>query len=117
MFDFFLHSVCFPVMMSREVSQALSVIEEKGMVIIMVFKTKGTCSREIEIEIDGDVIRSVRFVGGCAGNTAGVAKLVQGMKVDDVIEKLEGTTCGVKPTSCPDQLAKALRQIKEQPVC
>lgn len=80
----------------------------------MVYKTKGTCSKEIQVEADGDVIKSVKFVGGCAGNTAGITKLVQGMKIDDVIEKLEGTVCGIKSTSCPDQLAKALRQLRSE---
>lgn len=79
----------------------------------MLYTTKGTCSRAIEIETDNDTIKSVRFVGGCAGNTSGIAKLVQGMKIDDVISRLEGTTCGPKPTSCPDQLAKALKELKK----
>lgn len=78
----------------------------------MVYTTKGTCARAIEIETDQDTIKSVHFIGGCAGNTSGIAKLVEGMKIDDVIERLEGTTCGPKPTSCPDQLAKALRELK-----
>ena len=78
----------------------------------MVYKTKGTCSQAIQIETDGDVITSVQFIGGCDGNTKGISKLVTGMKVDDVISKLEGTTCGMRPTSCPDQLARALKQMK-----
>jgi uncharacterized protein (TIGR03905 family) len=80
----------------------------------MTYKTKGTCSQAINVEAENGVITSVKFVGGCAGNTAGIEKLVLGMKVDDVIERLEGTTCGMRPTSCPDQLAKALKQLKEQ---
>lgn len=79
----------------------------------MVYKTKGTCSQAIDVETENGVITSVKFIGGCAGNTAGIAKLVTGMKVDDVITKLEGTTCGMRPTSCPDQLAKALKQIRD----
>lgn len=84
----------------------------------MLYTTKGTCSRAIEIETDNttDTILSVRFIGGCAGNTSGIAKLVQGMKIDEVIERLEGTTCGPKPTSCPDQLAKALKELKKSMV-
>lgn len=78
----------------------------------MTYKTKGTCSQAIHVEAENNVITSVQFVGGCAGNTAGIAKLVVGMNVDDVIRKLEGTTCGMRPTSCPDQLAKALKQLK-----
>lgn len=76
----------------------------------MVFKTSGTCSQQIEFEIDGDVIKSVNFVGGCAGNTSGISRLVEGMRVEEVINKLEGTKCGFKSTSCPDQLSKALKQ-------
>lgn len=80
----------------------------------MVYKTKGTCSQAINVEVENGIITSVQFVGGCAGNTAGISKLVTGMKVDDVIERLEGTTCGMRPTSCPDQLARALKQIKAE---
>ena len=68
----------------------------------------------IEIELDGDVIKDVAFTGGCNGNLKGISQLIAGMKAEDVIEKLEGTTCGFKDTSCPDQLSKALREaIKE----
>ncbi len=63
----------------------------------------------IEIELDGDVIKDVVFTGGCNGNLNGISKLVTGMKAEDVISKLEGTKCGFKDTSCPDQLSKALR--------
>ena len=69
------------------------------------YKTKGTCSRQIKIETEGDIVKSVEFVGGCSGNTQGICRLVKGMKVDDVIAKLEGVRCGFKETSCPDQLA------------
>ena len=71
---------------------------------------QGTCSVMIEIELDGDVIKDVTFTGGCSGNLSGISKLIRGMKAEDVIERLEGTTCGPNPTSCPDQLSKALRQ-------
>lgn len=64
----------------------------------------------IEIELDGDTIKDVIFTGGCNGNLNGISKLIKGMKAEDVIEKLEGTRCGFKDTSCPDQLSKALRQ-------
>ena len=77
------------------------------------FTTRGVCSREIEISLDGDVIREVRFVGGCAGNTQGVAALVKGMRAQEAIERLSGIRCGFKPTSCPDQLATALKQALE----
>lgn len=79
----------------------------------MVYKTSGVCSREIHFELDGDTIKSVEFIGGCDGNTTGICHLVTGMKVNDVIEKLEGVRCGFKSTSCPDQLAKALRLAAE----
>lgn len=75
----------------------------------MIYKTKGTCSQAIQLELDGNIIKSVEFVGGCSGNTQGVASLVQGMKAEDAISRLEGIRCGFKPTSCPDQLAKALK--------
>lgn len=76
----------------------------------MIYKTRGTCSRSIEVELDGDIIKSVHFVGGCNGNTKGLSALVTGMKAQDVIDRLEGTDCEGRGTSCPDQLAKALRQ-------
>ena len=68
----------------------------------------------IEIELDGDTISDVTFTGGCNGNLSGISKLIKGMKAEDVIEKLEGTTCGVNTTSCPDQLSKALKQALAQ---
>ncbi len=64
----------------------------------------------IEIELDGDIIRDVVFTGGCNGNLSGISKLIKGMKAEDVIERIEGTTCGTNPTSCPDQLSKALKE-------
>lgn len=76
----------------------------------MIYKTKGTCSRAIEIELDRDTVKSVRFEGGCHGNTQGISKLVTGMKVQDVIRRLDGINCGGKGTSCPDQLARALKE-------
>lgn len=79
----------------------------------MVYTPKGVCSREIHVELDGDVIESVEFVGGCAGNTMGISQLVKGMKVDDAVARMEGIRCGFKSTSCPDQLAYALKLAKE----
>ena len=76
----------------------------------MIYKPTGVCSKEINIELDGDVIKSVKFTGGCSGNTQGVAALVAGMKVSDAISRLEGLRCGIRETSCPDQLSKALKQ-------
>ena len=80
----------------------------------MDYKTHGVCSRLIHLELDGDQITDVYFVGGCNGNLPGISSLVKGMKVEDAIEKLEGIKCGSKKTSCPDQLAKALREAIAQ---
>ena len=77
----------------------------------MRYQTKGTCSAYIDIELDGDVIRSVSFFGGCNGNLQGISKLVEGMKAEDAIQKLKGIKCGFKATSCPDQIAVALSQL------
>lgn len=78
------------------------------------YHTEGTCSRNIILEMDGDIIRSVQFIGGCNGNLKGIAALVQGQKAQDVIQKVRGITCGPKPTSCPDQLSLALQAYLEQ---
>lgn len=76
------------------------------------YTTKGTCSRAIEITVNDDsIIESVKFVGGCSGNTQGVAALVKGMSVSEAISRLEGIKCGPRPTSCPDQLATALKEM------
>lgn len=78
------------------------------------FMPSGVCSREMIIETDGDTIKKVTIIGGCHGNTQGVSRLVEGMKIDDVIKKLKGIPCGNKGTSCPDQLTKALEEIKSK---
>ncbi|MGN0767767.1 MAG: TIGR03905 family TSCPD domain-containing protein [Christensenellales bacterium] len=80
----------------------------------MRYVTSGVCSRYIDVEVEGDVVKSVKFFGGCNGNTQGIAKLTEGMKIDDVIAKLKGTRCGMRSTSCPDQLAKALEAVKNE---
>ncbi|SFS06345.1 TIGR03905 family TSCPD domain-containing protein [Anaeromicropila populeti] len=80
----------------------------------MVFKTKGVCASQINIEIEDDIIKSVEFVGGCSGNSQGIARLTIGMHVNEVIDRLEGVTCGYKATSCPDQLAKALKKYQAE---
>ncbi len=77
------------------------------------FIPRGVCSRSIDVELDGDVIKSVEFTGGCSGNLKAISKLVAGQKVDDVIELLEGNTCGPRPTSCADQMCKALRAAQQ----
>ena len=78
------------------------------------YKPNGVCSREMIIELDGNVIKKLTIVGGCAGNTLGISKLVQGMNINEVIRRLKGIPCGLKSTSCPDQLSKALEEIKEK---
>ena len=74
------------------------------------YKTKGVCSRAIEIQIENDVVVEAKFIGGCSGNTQGISALVKGMRVDEAISRLEGIRCGFKSTSCPDQLATALKE-------
>lgn len=74
------------------------------------YTPRGVCSRHIDIDVEDDVICAVAFSGGCAGNTQGVAKLLVGMTVEEAISRLEGIRCGMKPTSCPDQVAQALRK-------
>lgn len=80
----------------------------------MTYKTSGTCSRAIHFEIEDGIIQSVEFVGGCDGNTTGLSRLLAGMNIDTAIERLSGVDCNGKGTSCPDQLARALKQYKEQ---
>ena len=75
---------------------------------------QGVCSKRYVFDIEGDTIKGVRIEGGCRGNLAGISKLITGMKVQDVVEKLEGTTCGPRPTSCPDQIALALKQYARE---
>ena len=77
----------------------------------MKYRTKGTCSSAIDIELDNGIIKSVHFTGGCNGNLQGISRLVEGMPAKEAISRLKGITCGFKPTSCPDQLAVALESI------
>ncbi len=80
----------------------------------LVYQTKGTCCRIIDLTVDdNNVIEHVEFLGGCNGNLKGISQLVTGMKADDVIARLKGTECGNKGTSCPDQLSRALEEIKK----
>ena len=76
----------------------------------MIYYTDGVCSYAIELELNGEIIKSLRFIGGCDGNTKGVAALAIGENAYDVIDRLEGIRCGSKATSCPDQLTKALKE-------
>lgn len=80
----------------------------------MEYTTRGTCSRLIKFDVDGDKVKDVQFVMGCHGNTQGVAKLVEGMDIHEVIKRLKGIDCNGRGTSCPDQLALALEQYLEQ---
>ena len=80
--------------------------------MIYTYKPQGVCSYEMKIEVDGDTIKKVTIEGGCAGNTVGVSRLVEGMKIDEAIKRLKGIQCGYRGTSCPDQLAIALEEIK-----
>ena len=74
------------------------------------FKTKGTCSQRIFFDVEDGKVKNVQFVGGCNGNLKGIAALVEGMRVEEVITRVEGIRCGMKSTSCPDQLAQALKE-------
>ena len=76
------------------------------------YTPKGVCSQQMQIESEDNTITSVKVIGGCSGNLQGIAKLVEGMDIDTAISKMEGIRCGFKPTSCPDQLAKALKAMK-----
>lgn len=76
----------------------------------MQYKTKGVCSQMIQFDIEDNKVHNVQFVGGCAGNTQGVARLIEGMPVDEAISRMDGIQCGFRGTSCPDQLAKALKE-------
>lgn len=78
------------------------------------YRPTGVCSQEMIFEIEGDIVKSVKIIGGCAGNTVGVSKLVEGLKIREVIKKLKGIPCRDKGTSCPDQLAKALEVYLEK---
>lgn len=79
------------------------------------YKTKGTCSQRILFELIEDKVYNVQFIGGCNGNLQGISKLVEGMDVNEVIDRIKGIHCGMKPTSCPDQLATALQEAMNQP--
>ena len=74
------------------------------------YKTQGTCSNSILFEIDDNKVHNVQFIGGCSGNTQGVSRLIEGMDVNEAISRIEGIHCGPRPTSCPDQLACALKK-------
>ncbi len=75
------------------------------------YKTNGVCARQLSFDIEDGIVKNVHFVGGCSGNTQGVAKLAEGMKAEELVERLSGIRCGFKSTSCPDQLAKAIKSV------
>lgn len=79
----------------------------------ITYRPRGVCSQLMEIEVEDDKIKEVKVTGGCSGNLQGISKLLVGMTVDDAIERMQGIRCGVKPTSCPDQLSKALKKYKK----
>lgn len=78
------------------------------------YRTKGTCAVQIKFDLDGDIVKNVKFLGGCNGNLQGIAKLVEGMKADEIESRLRGIKCGFKSTSCPDQLAIAVAEAVAQ---
>ena len=78
------------------------------------YKTKGTCSQQILFDVENGKVKNLQFIGGCNGNLKGISSLVDGMDIDDVIARVEGLHCGMKATSCPDQLAQALKHAKQQ---
>ena len=84
--------------------------------MIFEYNPTGVCSRHYTFDIEDDIIKSVVIIGGCNGNLKGISKLITGMNINDVIDKLEGTTCGPNPTSCPDQISRALKRYRDQSV-
>ena len=78
------------------------------------YKTKGVCASEIEFDLNGNIVTNVSFKGGCNGNLKAISKLVDGQTVESIVSKLAGNTCGYKPTSCADQLAKAVKEAYEE---
>jgi len=77
------------------------------------YRPRGVCSQRIEIDVEDGRIQNVQFTGGCSGNLQGISRLIKGMTVEEVINRVEGIRCGFKPTSCPDQLAQALKQFRD----
>lgn len=82
--------------------------------MVYKYKTQGVCSREMIIDVENDIVKSVEIIGGCDGNRKGISMLVSGMNIDDVIKRLKGIDCRGRGTSCPDQLARALEEIKNE---
>lgn len=82
--------------------------------MLYTYRPRGVCSQMMEIETEDNILKSVKVLGGCDGNLQGISRLVVGMNVDEVIARLEGIRCGFKPSSCPDQLAQALKAMKAE---
>ena len=79
-----------------------------------IYKPKGVCSREFIFDIENDTVKSLKVVGGCNGNLQGISRLLEGMKIEEIIKRIEGLTCGIKQTSCPDQIADALKAYLDE---
>ena len=90
------------------------IVEEDQRIIRYTYKTQGTCSTHIELELEGDTIKEVAFWNGCNGNLQGISRLVKGMKISEVVARLGGIRCGSRITSCPDQFSKALLEIADK---
>ena len=88
--------------------------EEKVMYMKLTYRPRGTCSVQMDVEVQDGIVTNVEVLGGCSGNLQGISRLVVGMPAREVVEKLRGIRCGMKPTSCPDQLSKALERCLEQ---
>ena len=102
--------ICFAIQvpsLTGKVRMGLSHITMKTS-----YKTQGTCSSHINVEVEDGIVTHVQFYGGCNGNLQGICRLVKGQKIDDVLERLDGIRCGDKPTSCPDQLCRALEKLR-----
>ena len=98
--------------MDNEMLSGFSEMERETHAVLLY--SPRVCSRQIHMDVEDCIVKKVQFVGGCNGNTKGIAALVEGMPVDEVVKRLEGIQCGSRPTSCPDQLAKALKKAAEE---
>ena len=103
---------CFILSCKNAPNNNSELIQKEMITKEITYIPEGVCSRQMDISVVNDTIRSVKITKGCAGNTQGVSRLVEGMQIDSAISRLEGITCGDKATSCPDQLAKALKSMK-----
>ena len=105
---------CFPAQIpGTHRDKSTDITKSRNKIISYLYKTKGTCSTQIEVDLDGNIIKNVRFTGGCDGNLKAIPRLVEGMTVEEVEKRISGIHCGMKNTSCGDQLAKALRAAYE----